>query len=256
MIISFTKYFVGIDDSAKSYIKLIRNTLFKNILQSYSKIDIILGGYDSYIDILNKGDFYENFKPNKKKFSGFNIKLGFDINKSQEGKILADKLYKMAFFNKSKYKGNHQFESYNRLTMQTGKKSKKHLNLRTISKINDEKVFNTVKQIFSNDGDTIYYRVPIFRGKPLVTASDGFQYSTDKNVIFYYDKFSSNVLNFEYKSGAEFSNLNCDFYQLSNTLQTAMTEKDFGKSLIIKNSKSKFFLLYISNLNRYYREWI
>lgn len=245
LIISFSKYFINLDKSAESYISLIKNTLFRNILQTYNKANLILGAYDSYINILNKGDFYENFKPTKTKFTGFDIKLARNQHKTpekkQQEKTNAASLAELQHVKRSKSKSSADEDYYNEITVFTGKDSINHLSLRTISKINNDKVFNIKKQIFSNEGQKVNFRIPVFKGKSLIEASDGFQYATEKNVIFYYDKFTSNVFNFEYKSSAKFSDINCDLYQLANTIETALIDKN---SVIIKNAKSKINIFF------------
>lgn len=248
LIITFTKYFLKIDNAASDYIKLIKNTLFDKIDQNYSKSDLIIGTNENYIDLLNKGDFYENFKPNKTKFTGFPIKLTFDDEKTIKKKNEKSRSLQ-EFKNLKKSTLKDQFDRINQYTMYTGRFSTNNFNLRTISKINNDKIFNFKKGLFTNEGKEIYYRVPIFKGKTLIEASDGFQYSAEKNVIYYYDKFSSNVLSFEFKSTNKFSNINCDFYQLANTIETPLTEKDIGKSNILKNLKSKNICFLIIILN-------
>lgn len=240
LIITFTKYFIKLDNKASGYINLIKNTLFNKIDQNYSKDDLIFGTNDPYIDILNKGEFYENFKPNKNKFTGFPIKLTFDdYNNSNTSTENIRKINIIKGFKKSDF--NDQFDRVNEYTMYTGRFSINNLSLRTISKINNDKIFNIKKSILTNEGKEIFFRVPILKGKSLIETSDGFQYSTEKNVIYYYDKFSSNVLSFEFKSTNKLSNINCDFYQLANTIETPLSESDFGKSNILKNLKSNFF---------------
>ncbi len=242
LIILFSKYFKKLDNTAEDYIELIKNSLFHEIQQKYTKTDLILGGYDSYIDILQKGDFYENFKPKKKNFTGFPISLSFDkFEKSNNNHELSN-LEKHNNFNdnKSRYNRKSQFDTISDYTLFTGRFSKNNLSLRTISKINNEKIFNFKKKIFTEQGNEISHKVPILNGKQLIEASDGFQYATYKNVIYYYDKFSSNVLSFDYKSTNTYNNINCDFYQLINTIDTPLNEKDFGKSNILKNLKGIF----------------
>jgi len=246
LIINFTKYFIKIDNFAADYIRLIKNSLFNDIVQIYDKKDLILGGYDKYIELIKNGEFYENFKPSKTKFSGFPIKLGFEEINNIEKFKKKNQFYKTEITQKLKEFNNFkkaesskgQFDDVNEMTLFTGRFSLDNMNLRTISKINNDKIFNFKKNIFTEEGKEIYYRVPILRGKSLIDASDGFQYSTEKNVIYYYDKFSSNVLGFEYKKAASYSNINCDYYQLANTIETPLTEKDIGKSNILIKLKS------------------
>jgi len=251
LIIDFSKYLEKLEESntVESFIKIIKNSLFSNILEKYTKNDLVLGGYDSYIEILKKGNFYENFKPNKNKFSGLPINLNLDI-KRDENKVIDEKLRKLNDFItlKNENKINNQVEFVDEFTMFTGRFSVNNINLRTLSKINKDKIFNFKKNIFTEANQNTYYRVPIFNGKSLIEASDGFQFSTDKDSIFYYDKFTTNVLKFEYVGDNSFSNINCNFYQLANTVETPLEEDVIGDSDIIKNFKSKYIFIYIFNI--------
>ena len=110
----------------------------------------------------------------------------------------------------------------------------------TISKINNQRIFNFKKNIFNNENKEFSYVIPLFKGKKLIEASDGFQYSTNKNYIFYYDKFSSNVFGFEFKKSKKYNNnIECDFYQLNEITETPLNEDYIGNSSILKEAKGK-----------------
>lgn len=214
LIIRITKYLINPESfpEEESLVKMIKNSLFTNIEENYMKKDFILGGNDEYMSILNNGSFYENFKPGKKQFSGFPIQSSFDR------------------------------ENINDYGMYTGRNSPDNINIRTISKINNERIFNFKKNIFNEEAKEFSYRIPLFKGKKLIEFSDGFQYSTNKNYIFYYDKFSSNVFGFEFKKSKTFgNNIECDFYQLNEMIETPLSDDYVKNSLILKNLKCKIF---------------
>jgi hypothetical protein len=228
LIISLTKYFVNPKSFPKeeALIRLIKNSIFTKINNLYSKSDLIIGGEDDYIKILNCGSFYENFKPMKKSFSGFPIYLETEKN------------------------NNTEINSY---SMYTGRNSPDNINLRIISKINNEKIFNFKKKIFNAEGKEFSYAIPLFKGKKLIEASDGFQYSANKNYIFYYDKFSSNIFGFEFKKSKKYNNnIECDFYQLNEIIETPLEQNYISNSSILKELKGKkikkFFVIFLKFL--------
>lgn len=250
MINSFTEYFITKDKEKFStlikFIGMIKKTLFFNLKQTYDKIDLILGGHDEFLDYFSKGDFYDNFQPNKRKFTGFQINLKDEQifkTKNLQVSSVTDKLFNFRNFKKSKKNLSKISQNINLYSIYTGRNSKNYNNLRIISKINDEKIFNFKKSIINEKGEVINYRIPLFKGKKLLDATDGFQYSIDKNYIYFYDKFSSNVLSFHFTSSSSYSNVYCDYYQMEE-VKTPITNNDIANSSILKDSNGKLILIH------------
>ena len=198
-----------------SFRDMINTQILKgNFYQKYSPKNIIFGNNDEdklYIQILSNGDFSDNFKPNKEKTTGFNF---YDIKQNE----------KIDFDN---------------IQIETKKNDDKQI-LRRIVKINNSTFFNIKKEEYNPLTDkTIQIDAPLYNSFDIskendIWFSDGFQYDSNLDKIYYYDELSSRILQFDFDKKKEYNSITCKKYIL-NTKNISLNlnekvEADFNLS--------------------------
>ncbi len=198
-----------------SFRGMINTQILKgNFYQKYSPKNIIFGNNDEdklYIQILSNGDFSDNFKPNKEKTTGFNF---YDIKQNE----------KIDFDN---------------IQIETKKNDDKQI-LRRIVKINNSTFFNIKKEEYNPLTDkTIQIDAPLYNSFDIskendIWFSDGFQYDSNLDKIYYYDELSSRILQFDFDKKKEYNSITCKKYIL-NTKNISLNlnekvEADFNLS--------------------------
>jgi hypothetical protein len=196
-------------DSLKS---LISNAMFKNkIINNYSDPSSLLyGNYledEYFIKILSSGSFYENFRPKIKSTTGFNINV--------------DRQHKL-----------------DNITVDTGFKENEYY-VRRIKNFNGYPIINIYSRVYSPlKKDYVYKNIPLydsFRFDSSLDFSDGFQFSNDKDFIYFYDTLSSRVLKFKFSRSRSFKeNLNCREYILTNDIELNLHENKIIEDSILK----------------------
>ena len=198
-----------------SFRDMINTQILKgNFYQKYSPKNIIFGNNDEdklYIQILSNGDFSDNFKPNKEKTTGFNF---YDIKQNE----------KIDFDN---------------IQIETKKNDDKQI-LRRIVKINNSTYFNIKKEEYNPlTNKTIQIDAPLYNSFDIskendIWFSDGFQYDSNLDKIYYYDELSSRILQFDFDKKKEYNSITCKKYIL-NTKNISLNlnekvEADFNLS--------------------------
>jgi hypothetical protein len=179
---------------------------------------------DYFLEILRSGSFYDNFRPGKKSITGFNIHF-------EKDDLLTDKI--------SMFTGYMENES----------------NVRKIASMNNYNIFNTKSKVYSVKGDNYEdISTPLYQSAKLNNfyLSDGFQFSSDRSVIHYYDKLSSRVLEFKYSKVVDFTKkLDCNYYVLNSANL---------KLNLIENSHRHSYLDYESEVatvyDKFSKPWI
>lgn len=195
----------------------ISSTIMKNrVINKYTDpTSLLLGNYleDRYLmRHLAKGSFYENFKPNIKSTTGFNIEVD----------------------------RKHELDNY---TFDTGFKENEY-QVRRIREFNGVPIINFNTEVYSpSKNDFVYKNIPLYdasRFDSSLDFSDGFQFSTDRNVINFYDNFSSRVLRFKFSRSRSFKEeLNCLEYTLTNEVLLDLHEKRiYSESLLDKHQQA------------------
>ena len=193
-----------------SFRDMIKTQILKgNLYQKYKPLNIIFGNNDEdklYIQILSNGDFSDNFKPNKEKTTGFNF-----YNITQNEILDFD---------------NIQIETKN------NKDNDKQI-LRRIVKINNSTYFNIKKEEYNPlSNKTIEIDAPLYNSFDIsnntdIWFSDGFQYDSKLDKIYYYDELSSRILQFDYEKKKEYNSINCKKYILNNkNISLNLNEKE------------------------------
>jgi hypothetical protein len=176
---------------------LINGYLFNNeIKTNYNNIyNILQGNTDEdkkYINFLSSGQFFDNYKPNLNQTTGFN----FGINLSN---------------------GEEKYIEYDRYGIY-GKQTDTSHTMRKIISINDLPVLNIKKTEYNyllNDYSII--DSPILNYQTLTGEKsfiDGFQYESEEETIYFYDKISSRPFKFIYVEDSEFKDIDCQKYEL------------------------------------------
>jgi hypothetical protein len=173
-------------------VKVLRSFITANafnnaVIVSHNLDDILNGINNSSLDALRSGNDYDNFKPYITKTTGFNMN-------ADPGRV-------------------------DRYTLSTGRNS----DIRVMSKLNGLKLYNTFEEIYdSKQKANVNKQVMLYNQIPIQSMSDGFEYSTDKSTIYFYDSFTSRVLKFNYDS---FNNENGPCYKY------ILDENDFAQGL-------------------------
>lgn len=176
---------------------MINGYLFNNeIKTNYNNIyNILQGNTDEdkkYINFLSSGQFFDNYKPNLNQTTGFN----FGINLSN---------------------GEEKYIEYDRYGIY-GKQTDTSHTMRKIISINDLPVLNIKKTEYNyllNDYTII--DSPILNYQTLTGEKsfiDGFQYESEEETIYFYDKISSRPFKFIYVEDSEFKDIDCQKYEL------------------------------------------
>ena len=183
-------------ESLNKLIDLLNNGyLFNNeVTSNYTNLyDILLGNSyedEKYIKFLSSGEFFENFKPKLNKTTGFNF--GKIISKEDENDI--------------------QYDRYGIY----GKNSDK--TMRKIISINDIPILNIKKKEYNYlRDDYSLINSPVFNFQTLIgykSFIDGFEYETDEDTIYFYDKISSRPFRFIYEDDSDFKDIPCKRYDL------------------------------------------
>ena len=183
-------------ESLHKLIDLLNNGyLFNNeVTSNYTNLyDILLGNSyedEKYIKFLSSGQFFENFKPKLNKTTGFNF--GKIISKEDETDI--------------------QYDRYGIY----GKNSDK--TMRKIISINDIPILNIKKKEYNYlRDDYSLINSPAFNFQTLIgykSFIDGFEYETDEDTIYFYDKISSRPFKFNYEDDSDFKDIPCKRYDL------------------------------------------
>jgi hypothetical protein len=191
---------------------LISNTIVKDrIINNYSDASSLLyGNYvedEYFLKFLGIGSFYENFKPNIKSTTGFYINV--------------DRQHKL-----------------DNMTVDTGFKENE-FNVRRIKNFNGYPFINIHTRVYSpNKNDYIYKNTPLYDSHSFDNSldfSDGFQFSSDKEFIYFYDTLSSRVLKFKYSKSRSFKeNLSCREYTLINELVLNLQENKINEESLLK----------------------
>ena len=147
-----------------------------SIIINYSSINNFLEGNNEinnyWINILNQGNYYENFKPKKSSVTKFNIGFNFDTKLQED--LNLDYIgisTKNSDYNKRKY-----------------------------TKMNNLLTLNIQKEEYDYFlNKTINTSFPLYNFEKLLDSrkfSDGFQYDNNLEVIYYYDLISTRPLRF------------------------------------------------------------
>ena len=218
-----------VNDNKSKYdlIDLLNNGfLFNNQLNNiYNNVDNLLQGNNEedkiYLEFLSSGDYWNNFKPNKNKTTGFNFNLNFE-NETEEKEV--------------------EYDRYG-IATEEGK------NLRKIININNYPFLNVKKSEYNfitNNYTDIY--IPIFNFQTLEGEKkfiDGFQYNHDENTIYYYDKISSRPYKFTYSKNVDYGDQTCRKYVLDKNLVDGINEKDesnYNKAFISQKLNKPFIV--------------
>ena len=217
-----------IDNKSKyDLIDLLNNGfLFNNQLNNiYNNVDNLLQGNNVedkiYLEFLSSGDYWNNFKPNKNKTTGFNFNLNFE-NGTEEEEMENDRYG---------------------ISTEEGK------NLRKIININNYPFLNVKKSEYNfitNNYTEI--AIPIFNFQTLEGEKnfiDGFQYNHDENTIYYYDKISSRPYKFIYSKNVDYGDQTCRKYVLDKNLVDGINEKDesnYNKASISQKLNKPFIV--------------
>ena len=211
MNVSDASQFIGV------FSDLLHTSLFnETIYQSYNVDSILYGNNDEdagYLKLLSQGGFYDNFKPNMAHTTGFNI-----------------------YLNKTDLTNDNELSEYDTYTIQTTQNNSNTNNiLRRITLINDVPILNIKKKEYSNvDHAFIDINAPLYNFAKInensMWMSDGYQFPTDKNRIYYLDEMSSRVFEFNYTEEITYGDSSCRKYKLNTyNLVQGLYERDENK---------------------------
>ena len=183
-----------------SFKDMIKSQIFNDkIYQEYSKSQNIIYGNSKedkmYMDLLSNGDYSEGYKPNKNKTTGFNF-----------------------YFNSNLFSNEIDYDDF---AIQTYQNDKSQI-LRKIVKMNSIPIFNIKKEEYDPiTNKFIQIGAPLFNyydiEKNSIWFSDGYQYDSDLEVIYYYDELSSRILEFKLKGTKSYNNtIECVNYIMNN----------------------------------------
>ena len=167
----------------------------QSLFVEYSTLKNLLQGNDEedkyWIKYLSSGNYFDNFKPNYKVTTGLDIGLNLDT-KTQEN-------FDFDYLGISTNTANYNKRSFNLMN---------NLLTLNIKKSEYDYIKNSYIDIFS----------PIFNFEKLIGKrkySDGFQYASGLNVIYYYDSISSRPLRFIYTEDVTYKDkIECKKYNL------------------------------------------
>jgi hypothetical protein len=241
----FTKIF-GIENS-KEFFKVFDyytdNEIFGNLFKIYNNPVDILTGYSSEdskgMQYLSKGgNYYDNFKPNISKITGFNI---YNSKINNNDNLLFD---------------------YYTITTNADKKS---MELRKIVEINNISLLNILtKEYDFTQNDFIDISAGIFNNFNFqdIILNDGFQFSSDKKKIYYYDEFSSRLFQFDRKGNDKYNSISCKKYEMNTNINMNIQEKsdiEFNldnKKVLISNKFKKPMIVSTTDADLNYTEKI
>ena len=215
-----------------SFKDMIKTQIFNDkIYQEYSNNSkIILGNEEEdkkYIEILSNGDYSEGFKPKLKSTTGFNFYL------------------------------NLKESDYDEMTIETKQNDDTQI-LRRIVKMNGFPIFNVKKKEYDPlNKNYIEIGAPLFNSYDIekgdVWFTDGYQFDSDLDNIYYYDELSSRILKFDYDDTKSYFSVDCKNYILNNNISLNLNENgDDNYNLketlgLVSQRFNKPFI--ISNLN-------
>ena len=215
-----------------SFKDMIKTQIFNDkIYQEYSNNSkIILGNEEEdkkYIEILSNGDYSEGFKPKLKSTTGFNFYL------------------------------NLKESDYDEMTIETKQNDDTQI-LRRIVKMNGFPIFNVKKKEYDPlNNNYIEIGAPLFNSYDIekgdVWFTDGYQFDSDLDNIYYYDELSSRILKFDYDDTKSYFSVDCKNYILNNNISLNLNENgDDNYNLketlgLVSQRFNKPFI--ISNLN-------
>ena len=183
-----------------SFKDMIKSQIFNDkIYQQYSSsINIIFGNSEEdkmYMDLLSNGDYSEGFKPNKNKTTGFNF-----------------------YFDSQLYLKEKDYDDF---AIHRTQNDKSQI-LRKIVKMNSFPIFNIKKDEFDPiKNKYIQIGAPLFNyydiEKGNLWFSDGYQFDSDLERIYYYDELSSRILEFNFKGVKNYNDtIECNNYIMNN----------------------------------------
>ena len=205
----------------------------QSLFVEYSTLKNLLQGNDIedkyWIKYLSSGNYFDNFKPNYKVTTGLDIGLNLDT-KTQEN-------FDFDYLGITKNTANYNKRSFNIMN---------NLLTLNIKKSEYDYVKNTYIDIFS----------PTFNFEKLIGKrkfSDGFQYDSGLNVIYYYDSISSRPLRFIYNEDMKYKEkIECKRYNLDtqdfyadinelfdNELKYAMITQKVNKPFMLSTNFEK-----------------
>ena len=175
---------------------------------------------NKYIEFLSNGNIFEGYKPNLNQTTGFN----FGFNLSYGNTI------------------NKKFDQY--------QINNNEDNLRKILKINDFQILNIQKLEYDYlSNEYSYITAPIYNYQSLSNQnkySDGFQYDTSENDIYFYDSISSRPFKFSYKESVDYNDINCKKYELNkNDISININEENdinYKKAFLTKKLNKPFIV--------------
>ena len=214
-------------ESKYKIINLLNNgLLFNNSINTkYENVNNLLQGSsvedEKYIHFLSNGEYYENYKPNLNKTTGFN----FGINPETGEKIYVE---------------------YDRYGIDANDNS----DMRKIISINDLSALNIKKLEYNYlSNDYSYIKSSIFNSESLTGEKrfiDGFQYNHEEDIIYYYDKISSRPFKFTFSEEVDYEDLKCRKYLLNEKdLVNNINEKedlDSNKAYILQKLNRPIFI--------------
>jgi hypothetical protein len=183
----------------------INYEIFGNLFKIYDNPNDIVTGYSSENSkgmqfLSTGGEYYDNFKPNIKQITGFNLYT--DSKLKNEDELLFD------YYSISKDKSS---------------------DLRKIVEINNISLLNIfTKEYDSSKKDYINLYTNIFNFYKIDDKSnflnDGFQFSEDKKTILYYDEFSSRIFKFKRSGSDKFNSISCKKYEMDDDINMGIQE--------------------------------
>ena len=214
-------------ESKYKIINLLNNgLLFNNSINTqYENVNNLLQGSsvedEKYIHFLSNGEYYENYKPNLNKTTGFNFGINLET-------------------------GEKTYVEYDRYGIDANDNS----DMRKIISINDLSTLNIKKLEYNYlSNDYSYIKSSIFNSESLTGEKrfiDGFQYNHEEDIIYYYDKISSRPFKFTFSEEVDYEDLKCRKYLLNEKdLVNNINEKedlDSNKAYILQKLNRPIFI--------------
>lgn len=227
----------GMEDMTQFYKlmqKIMANRVFetKSLQKKYKPIDIVLGNNEEdkkFIDLISKGNYYENHKPTKNKTTGFDMKIAISNSDDQE-----------------------------EFTLCTDNEDNNEKRLRRFIRMNNLPYINVKKEDYSPvDGKLVKVNTPLFNMHPVNGSdwmSDGYEYAMDEEIkeIYYFDELSSRKFRFDYDKSDTYNGVDCRKYVLKDFSQNLEEEgitlnsnhpsvsQKFNKPYVISSENAKF----------------
>ena len=214
-------------ESKYKIINLLNNGfLFNNSINTqYENVNNLLQGSsvedEKYIHFLSNGEYYENYKPNLNKTTGFNFGINLET-------------------------GEKTYVEYDRYGIDANDNS----DMRKIISINDLSALNIKKLEYNYlSNDYSYINSSIFNSESLTGEKrfiDGFQYNHEEDIIYYYDKISSRPFKFTFSEEVDYEDLKYRKYLLNEKdLVNNINEKedlDSNKAYILQKLNRPIFI--------------